>query len=146
MPKVDDAGTNPSNFGVQNPTANGAESARMNGRWKMLWTDEQEVLFLVEKGLFWDPCLAVYQDFDVAEEKFGNIIEFDNESKFTVQSSFEPLGNRFDFKFQTAQIKWRQFQVPIPPVGAGWSEQIYLDDTFRMAKDSRGVLLIVQKQ
>ena len=29
-------------------------------------------------------------------------------------------------------MKWKFVEVPLPPVGEGWGEQVYLDDTLRI--------------
>ena len=33
--------------------------------------------------------------------------------------------------------------VPLPPVGKGWFDNLYVDDTLRVARDSRGDTLVV---
>ena len=33
--------------------------------------------------------------------------------------------------------------VPVPPVGKGWFDNLYVDDTLRIARDSRGDTLVV---
>jgi len=109
------------------------------------------VLFLIEKGLFWDQCTKVYQEIDVAAPSLSNNVEFENEGCLKVQSSFMPGqvdGDtaRFDFKFNTLAVKWRDIKLSLPPVGAGWSKQIFLDKTLRMQRDSRGDLAIYCKR
>ena len=42
--------------------------------------------------------------------------------------------------FHIAQARWRGLTLPLPPVGSGWFEVIYLDDEIRLARDVRGDL------
>ena len=37
------------------------------------------------------------------------------------------------------------FEVPLPPVGRGWGELLYLDDEMRIQRDVRGDLLVATK-
>lgn len=54
-------------------------------------------------------------------------------------------GDFFSFQFQSAAVRWRNFELPIPPVGKGWSRQVYLDKDLRIQTDSRGDLAIYTK-
>ena len=54
-------------------------------------------------------------------------------------------GARFEFKFAACALKWRFLQLPLPPVGEGWGEQVYLDETLRIQRDSRGDTLIATR-
>jgi len=128
---------------ANNPTQNPAESSLMTGRWKMAWTTEKEILFCVEKGLFGLPCTDVYQTIDSSAGTLKNVIEFTDQGFLKVDSNFkDQQGARFNFKFQSCALKWMFLEVPLPPVGEGWGEQVYLDDTLRIQRDSRGDTLI----
>ena len=37
-------------------------------------------------------------------------------------------------------------QVPLPPVGKGWFDTIFLDETLRIARDIRGDTLVVTRE
>jgi len=129
-----------------NPTPSPAASPLMGGRWNMRWTSEKEILFLLEKGLFGLPCTSVYQVIDTEAGSLTNSLDFEEESFLRVGSTFRPgEGERFDFKFQSCALKWRWLEVPLPPVGEGWGSQVYLDNTLRIQKDSRGDMLIATK-
>ena len=52
-------------------------------------------------------------------------------------------GVRTNFEFETAQLDlgtWGQYQFP--PIGAGWFDTIYLDETLRVDVNSRDDILI----
>ena len=42
------------------------------------------------------------------------------------------------------ELRWPvEATLPIPPVGEGWFDNLYVDDTLRVARDSRGDTLVV---
>ena len=135
-----------------NPTPRPAESPKFSGNWKLLWTTESELLFAVEKGLFAaGPCVGVEQTIDVANGRLENLVLFDNDSRLFVGSTIEPdaadaSGVRFTFAFSSCSLRWRGFDVPLPPVGKGWGDLLYLDDDLRVQRDVRGDLLIATKR
>ena len=135
-----------------NPTPRPAESPKFSGNWKLLWTTESELLFAVEKGLFAaGPCVGVEQTIDVANNRLENVVLFDNDSRLFVGSSIEPdasdaAGVRFNFAFSSCSLRWRGYDVPLPPVGKGWGDLLYLDDDLRVQRDVRGDLLIATKR
>lgn len=128
-----------------------------------MWTTESELLALTSSGLFGLPCTAAYQSIGrergAAAEGAGrragaadpwvyslqNAIDFDGgEGYLRVGSSCAPQvsGGRVDFRFESCDAKWRGVRLPLPPVGTGWFEVVYLDDEMRIARDSRGDLQI----
>ena len=135
-----------------NPTPRPAESPKFSGNWKLLWTTESELLFAVEKGLFAaGPCVGVEQTIDVANGRLENVVLFDNDSRLFVGSSIEPdaadaSGVRFNFAFSSCSLRWRGYDIPLPPVGRGWGDLLYLDDDLRVQRDVRGDLLIATKR
>ena len=135
-----------------NPTPRPAESPKFSGNWKLLWTTESELLFAVEKGLFAaGPCTGVEQTIDVASGRLENLVLFDNDSRLFVGSTIEPdaadaSGVRFNFAFSSCSLRWRGYDIPLPPVGKGWGDLLYLDDDLRVQRDVRGDLLIATKR
>ena len=134
-----------------NPTPRPAESPLFSGGWDLLWTTESELNFAMDKGLFAaGPCTGVCQTIDMAAGNLENTVLFDNDSKLFVGSSIAPspddaAGRRFDFKFSSCYLQWRGTKVPLPPVGEGWGDILYLDDTLRVQRDIRGDLLIATR-
>ena len=57
----------------------------------------------------------------------------------------EPSGGRVNFAFESCDVRWRSVTLPLPPVGKGWGEVVYLDDDFRIQQDVRGDLLVATR-
>ena len=43
-------------------------------------------------------------------------------------------GSRFNFSFEQCTLQWRALTLPLPPVGRGWGEILYLDDELRIQR------------
>ena len=138
-----------------NPTADPASSPLLCGRWDIAWTTESELLALTGSGFFGLPCTDSYQGIsrertsDEAaawEYKLDNNIDFDG-GFLRVGSTCAPeqRGGRVNFKFESCKAKWKAVEVPLPPVGAGWFEVLYLDEELRLARDSRGDLQVCRR-
>ena len=84
-----------------------------------------------------------------------NLITFDNGAAFIVNSSLD-LGDdkRCAFEFTGAKLclpppKDKEEgsegnAVSLPPFGKGWFDTLYLDDRYRLARDSRDDILLVE--
>jgi len=124
-----------------------ASDPRLTGAWECQWTSEKEINFAVEKGLFGEPWRRTVQSIDVAAGTLENRIEFED-GLLRVCSTFAPDevdGRRFNFAFESCDVRWRSVTVPLPPVGKGWGEVVYLDDDFRIQRDVRGDLLVATR-
>ena len=66
---------------------------------------------------------------------------------FVVESEIEILDEtKVNFTFLSAGLKFSNgFTLPVPPVGKGWFENIYVGERYRVARDSRGDTLIVER-
>ena len=87
------------------------------------------------------------QSIDVAAGTLENRIEFED-GLLRVCSTFAPDendGRRFNFAFESCDVRWRSVTLPLPPVGKGWGEVVYLDDDFRIQQDVRGDLLVATR-
>lgn len=129
------------------PMAEPARSDLFTGEWELRWTDEKEINFAVEKGLFGLPWTRTYQTIDVPGGRLENVIEFDG-GELRVGSSIVPDptdGTRFNFAFGECTLRWREICVPLPPVGRGWGELLYLDEEMRIQRDIRGDLLVATR-
>ena len=122
----------------------------LKATWDILWTTESELLALTSNGFLGLPCTASYQTISQKPDDtytLDNAIDFDG-GFLRVGSTCEPAptGGRVDFRFESCAAKWKQFEVPLPPVGAGFFEVLYMDDELRLCKDSRGDLQICTRR
>lgn len=101
----------------------------------------------MEKGLFGLPWERTFQTINVPAGKLENIIQFHG-GFLRVGSTVAPdaeRGERFNFAFNSCSVRWRSIELPLPPVGKGWGELLYLDDELRIQRDVRGDLLIATR-
>mmetsp|Transcript_23711 Transcript_23711/g.42390 ORF Transcript_23711/g.42390 Transcript_23711/m.42390 type:complete len:346 (-) Transcript_23711:96-1133(-) len=127
-----------------NPTA--VAGSRLTGRWQLLWTTEKETLALTGGGFLGRPVSDVFQRIDAEAGTLSNNIEFED-GAFEVDSTCEPSdGIRVDFQFTSARLRFSGFTLPLPPVGKGWFDCVYLDDELRIVRDSRDDILIALQQ
>lgn len=113
----------------------------------MLWTTEKEQLFIIRNaGFFGTETGDVLQVIDIGEGTLNNVITFPPDGVFFVRSSAEPEPpQRVNFRFTSAVLRGRGWEIPLPPFGQGWFESVYLDEEIRVAKDIRGDYLVVER-
>ena len=138
-----------------NPTPNAAASPLLCGTWDILWTTEAELLALTANGFLGLACTEAYQTISRVRRNDGswaysldNGIDFEAGSFLRVGSSCEPSpsGGRVAFRFESCTAKWRAVQLPLPPVGTGYFEVLYVDEELRLARDSRGDLQVCARR
>ena len=131
------------NSKTNNNNNNNTEDSKLSARWKLLWTSEKETLFLLEtfKGS------TAYQTINVKEKTLGNTVEFSGGNTFLVESEIKIENEtKVEFTFTSAGLKFSNgFMLPVPPVGKGWFDNVYVGDRYRVARDSRGDTLIVER-
>ena len=117
---------------------------RARGRWRLEYTTEKETLFLL--GLD-RAATRAYQTIDGDAGRLRNEVIYqrgNTEIVFTVDASIETVSEkRVRFAFTSASIRFGDsVRVPIPPVGEGWFENVYVDEDIRVSRDSRGDTLV----
>ena len=122
------------------PTKNSAASSLLQKEWVLLWTTEKEINFFLDFGI----ASEVSQTINGSE--LGNLIPFKRGGCLSVSGTLsvpDVTGIRTEFKFDTATLdlaKWGTYEFP--PVGEGWFDTLYLDDTLRVDTNSRDDILI----
>ena len=122
------------------PVKETAASPLLQKEWNLLWTTEKEINFFLDFGL----ASAVSQTINGVD--LGNTIAFKRGGGLFVKGTLsipDPSGMRTEFKFDTATLdlaKWGSYDFP--PVGEGWFDTIYLDDSLRVDTNSRDDILI----
>lgn len=119
----------------------------LSATWRSLWTTEKEQLFIIEKAyLFGTQTGDVLQVIDVEKKVLNNVITFPPDGVFFVRSNIEIASpQRVNFRFTSAVLRGKNWEVPLPPFGKGWFETVYLDDEIRVVKDIRGDYLVVER-
>ena len=133
------------------PEASNTSDARLSANWRLVWTSERETLFLLERwpgpGDTRRTTTQAYQRIDVNARTLQNAVVFCNGNTFAVDSTVTVDGDvRVAFVFDAARLELRrpfERNIPLPPVGKGWFDNLYVDDTLRVARDSRGDTLVV---
>lgn len=129
------------------PTAEPTRSGLFTGEWECRWTNEKELNFAVKNGLLGLPWVRTYQQIDIGAGTLENVLTFEG-GELRVGSSIAPDvadGHRFLFEFQACSLTCKSLRVPLPPVGRGWGELLYLDSELRIQRDVRGDMLVATK-
>ncbi|PUZ48329.1 hypothetical protein GQ55_7G237300 [Panicum hallii var. hallii] len=124
-----------------------SDAAKLSGTWRLLWTTEQEQLFIVRNAPFFRTAAGdVLQVIDVPGGALNNVITFPPSGAFVVNGDIEVQPpQRVNFRFTRAVLRGSNWEVPFPPFGKGWFDTVYLDDDIRVAKDIRGDYLVVER-
>jgi|TARA_B110000503_G_C7082823_1_gene385943 hypothetical protein len=129
-----------------NPTAAPAKDAKLVGKWRLAWSQQQE------SSNFFQKLFA-----DIASDNF-QIINEDNTLENLVLlgpltvSAKAPIAavseTRTEVRISTVDVSiagntvWSKTLTPKPGKGAGWVEQLYLDDEMRISRGNKGSLFI----
>ncbi|RCV34842.1 hypothetical protein SETIT_7G190200v2 [Setaria italica] len=124
-----------------------SDAEKLSGTWRLLWTTEQEQLFIVRNAPFFRTAAGdVLQVIDVPGGALNNVITFPPSGAFVVNGDIEVQPpQRVNFRFTRAVLRGSSWEVPFPPFGKGWFDTVYLDDDIRVAKDIRGDYLVVER-
>ena len=123
----------------------------LDGTWRLIWTTEKEILFIIKKGgmaeFFGTKAGDVFQVIDLKEGKLQNCIEFPPEGSFVVDSviEFDPESKRCSFEFQGARLNLPSRSIPLPPVGKSTFKTLFVSNSHRIAEDARGDFLVVER-
>jgi hypothetical protein len=122
------------------PTPASAASSLLQKEWVLLWTTEKEINFFIDFGIASEATQTI------AGTSLGNLIAFRRGGGLSVQGNLsvpDVKGVRTNFQFDTATLdlgRWGNYQFP--PVGQGWFDTVYLDETLRVDTNSRDDILI----
>lgn len=122
----------------------------LNGTWKLLWTTEKEILFIIQdNGLAsWCGTSAgeVFQVIDLDNQRLQNCIEFPPEGSFVVDSSLQYGPDKCSFAFKGARLNLPgKKTVNLPPLGKSRFKTLFVNQKYRLALDDRGDYLLVER-
>lgn len=128
---------------LRTPVRATASSILLQKRWKLVYTTEKEINFFLENGL----ANEIYQTID--GENLANAIPFVRGGSFGVKGKLSipdrENGVRTNFIFETASLDLGWTKLNFPPIGKGWFDTVYLDDTLRIDLNSRNDILICEQ-
>ena len=123
---------------------------KLEGTWDLLYTTEKETLFFYKNGLFGAKCTYISQSIDLDSNLINNVISFDKGKEFSVLGAIsvdDGAPKRINFKFTSASLKFSEkFKLAVPPVGEGWFDTLYVDDSYRISHDVRGDWLLSKRR
>jgi PAP_fibrillin len=117
---------------------------KLQKTWSLIWTTEKEINFFIEQGWSTDITQQILDD----DTTLINNIPFVNDNgSFGVRGMIyrqeEDPAIRTQFVFESATLRWKWLpQIQFPPVGQGWFDTVYLDDDFRVDRNSRNDILV----
>lgn len=127
------------------PVSNAVEIAKkLEKTWSLIWTTEKEINFFIEQGWSTNITQQILND----DTTLINTIPFVNDNgSFGVRGRIfrqeEDPFIRTQFVFETAILRWKWLpDIQFPPVGQGWFDTVYLDDDFRVDRNSRNDILV----
>jgi hypothetical protein len=126
-------------------------SVSIDGRWRLDYTTEKEVLFLNKTLPLLGANVGIFQDICIGANGVGggleNLVLFENGHLRVGSSATRSLDvdKRVDFAFDTVSLRVGELQLPLPPVGSGWFETCYCDDAIRVSRDVRGDTQVVSR-
>lgn len=121
----------------------------LDATWRLLWTTEKEILFILKyASIFGTQAGQVYQVIDLNSNRLQNCIEFPPEGAFVVDSyiDFDKDSKRCSFEFKGARLDLPGGKsIAFPPKGKGSFRTLALTSKYRIAEDSRGDFLIIER-
>eukprot|EP00980_Cylindrotheca_fusiformis_P017845 scaffold5653_cov147-Cylindrotheca_fusiformis.AAC.7 len=129
----------------------GDQRKSLLGKWELIFTTEKEVNFFKTSWPFADVS-CIIQDLDLYESQtINNSINFETGGRFVVTGTAKAVDgdsdfDRVEFKFTDAAIRAWDRTIKVPPVGAGWFDTMYCDDSYRLSRDVRGDWSVFRRQ
>lgn len=121
----------------------GDQRQKLPGEWELIFTTEKEVNFFKTSWPF-AKVSNITQQIDPYDTcRVDNAINFEGGAAFLVIGSVSPSEgdseyDRISFEFETAIARVWGRDIELPPVGAGWFDTMFCDDTYRLSQDNRG--------
>lgn len=134
--------------GTGGAVASNVSAQSLTGTWKLLLATEQETQFIVRNAGLFGTTAEVFQTIDVRSGRLQNSIRFGSGAAFIVDSSLtlNTASGRASFEFYSARLVLASGKaISLPPVGKGWFDSLYIKGGERLAYDSRGDILLVER-
>lgn len=129
------------------PVQQTATSPLLQKEWSLIWTTEKEINFFLDFGLanqVTQTIRGTNLSNRIAFTRGGGGLSVTGILSVAPTSDDEttPTGVRTNFVFDTATLDLGWVSWKLPPVGEGWFDTIYLDETLRVDINSRDDILI----
>jgi hypothetical protein len=121
------------------------QRTKLPGQWELIYTTEREVNFFKTSWPF-AKVESITQVLDLYDtQQISNSIQFVGGGAFLVDGTVAAVDNggesqydRVAFTFTGATARLWNKDFSLPPVGSGWFDTMYVDDTYRLSQDLRG--------
>jgi PAP_fibrillin len=123
-------------------------SQQLEKTWYLIWTTEKEINLFLNNG--WSDNITQQI---INDDTIVNTIPFVNDNGYfgvrgRIYRQIEDPFIRTQFVFETATLQLSRISwlpaLSFPPVGKGWFDTVYLDNNFRVDRNSRNDILICQ--
>ena len=124
------------------PVTDTATSPLLLRNWELIWTTEKEINWFLDTGF----SNYITQTIDENQKLTNQIYFKKGGGSFGVVGKLEndeDSSIRTNFVFEEATLDLKRWGIyKFPPVGKGWFDTIYLDNTLRIDRNSRNDILI----
>lgn len=136
----------------RNPVGKKQRYRGAEGKWRILYTTEDEVNVFVKLGLVREGREGAIREItqDLLGGRIDNTIPFQNGgylavSGTTVADNTNIMRTNFQFTEAKLSLMWWRGGEPItlPPVGKGWFDTMYIDEDIRCDVNSRNDILVL---
>ncbi|GBF92568.1 hypothetical protein Rsub_05182 [Raphidocelis subcapitata] len=130
---------------TENPTRAPARATeRVSGTWRLVWSQQAENASPLQK---WGSAQAKsYQVIDAEAGTLENVVDL-GAATLRAQATCAPLSDdRTDVLISSAYTAIGGLKVPLPVKGTGYVDWLYLSDSLRVTRGSKGSLFVHLKE
>lgn len=133
-----------------NPTPAPARDPSLLGKWRLRWSQQQKSSNFFQK-LFADVASDNFQILN-ADDTLENLVRIGPLEVSATAPATAVSDSRTEVRISTVDVSvggtrvWGKTLEPRPGRGAGWVEQLYLDDELRISRGNKGSLFVHSRE